>query len=227
MTGTDSRCLTKRPSRDDGAAAWDFNTALRVSTRSQVSHERLQNRLVICSSTVVLKFWLDRVDARRKSFQVYVILLLQELSSILILPTLPWHSMVAARCHVQLALAQRRQLGCVFDPSSPEDQFLPSQGHGRGMCAIILRGVCKSWTSSHLPSTLGFMTTARIASPCFTRPRFELGLVARSTGLRQTSSTVRLPQVAGLFVHPSRCTQRWLVHATHIVLTLCTSRHHV
>ena len=170
-------------------------------------------RLVICSSTVVL---LDHVDARRKSFQVYVNLLFQELSSILILPTLPWHSMVAARCHVLLTLAQRRQLGCVFDPSSPEDLFLPSQGHGRGMCALILRGVCQSWTSGHLPSPLGFMTSARIASPCFTRPRFELGLfVARSTGLRQTSSTVMLPQVAGLFVHPSRCTQRWPVHATY------------
>ena len=33
--------------------------------------------------------------------------------------------MVAARCHVLLTLAQRRQLGCVFDPSSPEDLFLP------------------------------------------------------------------------------------------------------
>ena len=120
--------------------------------------------------TVVLKFWLDHVDARRKSFQVYVNLLLQELSSILILPTLPWHSMVAARCHVLLTLAQRRQLGCVFDPSSPEDLFLPCQGHGRGMCALILRGVCKSWTSGHLPSTLGFMTSARIASPASRGP---------------------------------------------------------
>ena len=140
----------------------------------------VDHRLVLCCSTVVLKFWLDHVDARRKSFQVYVNLLLQKLSSILILPTLPWHSMVTARCHVLLTLAQRRQLGCVFDASSPEDLFLPSQGHGLGMCALILRGVSQSWTSSHLPSTLGFMTSARIASPCFTRPRFELGLSSRA-----------------------------------------------
>ena len=116
------------------------------------------------------------------------------------LSTLPWHSMVAARCQGLLTLAQRRQLGCVFDPSSPEDLFLPSQGLGQSMCALVLRGVCTSWTSGHLPLTPGFMTSARIASPCFTRPKFELGLSsARSRSLRRTSSTVMLPQVAGLF----------------------------
>ena len=124
-------------------------------------------RFVICSSTVGLKFWLGHVDAQRKSLQVCVILLVQELSSIL--PTLPWHSMVAARCHVLLTLAQRRQLGCVFDPSSP-DLFLPSQGHGRGKCALILRGVCKSWTSGHIPSTLGFMTLLGLLPPASRGP---------------------------------------------------------
>ena len=71
-----------------------------------------------------------------------------------------------------------------------------------------------------LPPTFGIMTSARIASPCFTRPRFELGLSSRSTSLRQTSSTVMLPQVAGLIVNASRCTQRWPVHATPVVITL-------
>ena len=49
-----------------------------------------------------------------------------------------------------------------------------------------------------LSSTCGLMMTARIASPCVPRPRFELGFSsARSTGLRQTRSTVMLHQVAG------------------------------
>ena len=72
---------------------------------------------------------------------MYVNLLLQELSSILILPTLPWHSMVAALCHVLLTLAQRRQLWV----------RLRSLLSRRGMCALILRGVCKSWTSGPSP----------------------------------------------------------------------------
>ena len=133
-------------------------------------HVLVDHRRVICSLTFVLKLWLDHVDARRKSFQVYVNLRLQELSSILTLSTLPWHSMVAVRCQVLLTLAQRRQLGCVFDPSSPEDLFLPSQGPGQSMCALVLRGVCTSWTSGHLPLTPGFMTSARIASPASRGP---------------------------------------------------------
>ena len=56
----------------------------------------------------------------------------------------------------------------------------PSQGLGQSMCALVLRGVCTSWTSGHLPLTPGFMTSARIASPCFTRPKFELGLSSRA-----------------------------------------------
>ena len=96
------------------------------------------------------------------------------------LSTLPWHSMAAARCQVLLTLAQRRQLGCVFGPSSPEDLFLPSQEPGQSMCTLLLRGVWKSWTSGLFPLTLGFMTCARIASSCFTRPKFELGLSSRA-----------------------------------------------
>ena len=140
----------------------------------------VDHRRVICSLTFVLKLWLDHVDARRKSVQVYVNLRLQDLSSIMALSTLPWHSMVAARCQVLITLAQRRQLGCVFNPFSPEDLFLPSQGLGQSMCALVLRGVCTSWTSGHLPLTPGFMTSARIASSCFTRPKFELGLSSRA-----------------------------------------------
>ena len=49
-----------------------------------------------------------------------------------------------------------------------------------------------------LSSTCGFMMSARIASPCFPRPRFELGLSSRVPPVfRQTSSTVTPHQVAG------------------------------
>ena len=137
----------------------------------------VDHRLAICSLIVVLKFWRDHVDARRKSFQVRVNLLLQELSSILILPTLPWLLLVVTCCSLSLSVVS---LGASVDPSTPQDLFLPSQRLGQSMCALVLRGVCKSWTSGHLPSTLGFMTSAQIASPCFTRPRFELGLLHSS-----------------------------------------------
>ena len=109
----------------------------------------VDHRRVICSKTVFLQLWLDHVDARRKSFQVYVNLYLQELSS---MPSTA-HSRFSSLAW-----------GCVFDPSSPKDLFLPSQGFGQSMCALSLHGVCKSWTSGHLPLTLGFMTSARIAS---------------------------------------------------------------
>ena len=54
-----------------------------------------------------------------------------------------------------------------------------------------------------LPSTCEFMQSAQIACPCFTRPRFKLGLSRRAL-LRQTSSTLMTHQVAGFSVNPSR-----------------------
>ena len=88
--------------------------------------------------------------------------------------------MVTARCHVLLTLAQRRPAWVRLRSLLSRGSVPAFQGHGRGMRALILRGVCKPWTSGHLPSTLGFMTSARIASTCFTRPRFELGLSSRA-----------------------------------------------
>ena len=85
----------------------------------------------------------------------------------LTLPMLPWHSMVAARCQVLLTLAQRHQLRCVFDPSSPEELSLPSQGPGQSMCALFLCDVCRSWTSGHSPTDFRFLD---ICSDFFTRP---------------------------------------------------------
>ena len=133
-------------------------------------HVLVDHRRVICSLTFVLKLWLDHVDARRKSFQVYVNLRLQELSSILTLSTVPWHSMVAVRCQVLLSRPESsawvRLRSLLSRRSVP-----PSQGPGQSMCALVLRGVCTSWTSGHLPlTTPGFMTSARIASPASRGP---------------------------------------------------------
>ena len=75
-----------------------------------------------------------------------------ELSLVLTLSMIPWHHMAAARCQALHTLLDRHQLRCVFDPSSPEDLFLPSPRPGQNMCALVLRGVCKSWTSSHSPA---------------------------------------------------------------------------
>ena len=70
---------------------------------------------------------------------------------------LPWHSMVAAPCHVSLP-------SC----SASSDSVL------------VLCGACGNWTSgADLSSTCGLMMSARIASLCFPRPRFELGLSSR------------------------------------------------
>ena len=83
----------------------------------------VDHRLAICSLIVVLKFWRDNVDARRKSFQVRVNLLLQELSSILILPTLPWLLLVVTCCSLSLSVVS---LGAsVIPPLLRICSFLP------------------------------------------------------------------------------------------------------
>ena len=64
----------------------------------------VDHRLAICSLIVVLNFWRAHVDARRKSFQVRVNLLLQELSSILVLPTFPWLLLVVTCCSLSLSV---------------------------------------------------------------------------------------------------------------------------
>ena len=85
----------------------------------------------------------------------------------LTLSVLPWHSMVAAPCQELLNFI-------VFGASSipPLQRICPClpktwAKHARTLSQAVL------------PSTFGIMTSARIASPCFTRPRFELGLSSR------------------------------------------------
>ena len=128
-------------------------------------------------------------------------------------------------------LAQRHQLRCVFHPFSPEDLFQPSQRPGQCMRALFLRAVVIGGRQSNLrrrplPSTCGCMPSARSASPWFRRPRFELGLLSRAPQV--SAKRVRLSCTVGSrpLVRASRCTQRWLVHATLVVITLCANDQH-
>ena len=82
---------------------------------------------------------------------------------------LPWHAIVTAPRHVPLlsSSASSASVLVLCDASGGLD---------------IRRGP--------LSSTCGLVVSARIASPCFPRPRSAGTLVARSAGLRQTSSTI-------------------------------------
>ena len=76
--------------------------------------------------------------------------------------------------------AQLHRLRCVFDTSSPEDLSLPSQNLGKACAHSFCMTFLNRGRQAVLPSTFGIMTSARIVSPCFTRPRFELGLSSRA-----------------------------------------------
>ena len=52
----------------------------------------------------------------------------------------PWPLHGVKYCSIR---AHPDQLRCIFDPSSPEDLFLTSQALGQGMCAIVLRDICR------------------------------------------------------------------------------------
>ena len=130
----------------------------------------------------------------------------------LTLPMLPWHSMVAATV---TRTAQRHQLPCVFDPSSPEDLSLPSQRPWQSMCAHFQRDVRKSWTSGHSPSDFRFHDICSERSP-------DSSWDTRRALHRSPPNEFdcHAPSSRGSFRHASRCTQRWLVHATPVVITL-------
>ena len=54
---------------------------------------------------------------------------------------------------------------------------LTFKGLGKS-CALVLCDTCGEWTSGGpLSSTCGFMMSARIASPCFPRPRFAVAII--------------------------------------------------
>ena len=75
---------------------------------------------------------------------------------------LPWHSLVAAPCHVPLP-------SCSAATASALSLLWRLWG------VDIRRGP--------LSSTCGLMMSARIASPCSPRPRFELGLSSRVSNM--------------------------------------------
>ena len=179
----------------------------------------VDHRRVICSLAFVLKLWLDRVDARRKSFQVYVNLLLQQLSSV----TSTAHSRSASLAWVRLRSVLSRE----SVPAFPRTWAKPVRTHSAWRLQVVdVSGVCKSWMSSHLPLTLGPMTSARIASSCFTRPRFDLEL--SSTAPQIPAKRVRLscslkPRVFSSTHHDVLNVG---LSTPHVVVTLCTSGHH-
>ena len=131
--------------------------------------------------------------------------------------SLVWHSRCFHGRRSVSRTAQRHQLRCVFYPSSLQ-RICPCllQDLGKACAHSFCVTFVSCGRQAILPPTFGFMTSARIASA-----QVRAGtLVARSTGLRQLTSTLMLPHIVGLFVHASRCTQRRPVHATPVVITL-------
>ena len=126
----------------------------------------------------------------------------------LTLPVLPWHSMVAARCQEPLDVIS-------FGASSipPLQRICRCLPNDLGKaCAhpFCVTFASRGRQAVHSPVDFRILD---ICSDCFAllhAAQIRAGtLVARFTSLRQTSSTVMLPQVAGLVVDPSRCTQHW------------------
>ena len=84
----------------------------------------------------------------------------------LTLPMLPWHSMVAARCQELLRVIS-------FGASSipPLQRICPCLP--KDLVKACAHSFCVTFVNrgrrAVLKSTFGFMTSARIASPCFTR----------------------------------------------------------
>ena len=95
----------------------------------------------------------------------------------LTLPVLPRYSTVAARCQEPLNVISFGASS--IPPLQRICRCLPKDL--RKACA---HSFCVTFVSrgrqAILPSTFSCMTCARIASPCFTRPRFELGLSWRA-----------------------------------------------
>ena len=116
----------------------------------------------------------------------------------LTLSVLPWHSMVAARCQELLSF-----IGFGASSIPPPQRICPCfPKPGQSMRALFLHDVYKSWSSSRSPVDFRYHDICSDCFPLLHAAQIRAGtLVARSTSLRQTSSTVMLPQVAGLFVN--------------------------
>ena len=114
--------------------------------------------------------------------------------------------------------------GCVFDPSWLEGLFLPYQGPGQSMCALVLRGVVSRGRQAnlrrgHLPSTCGACRLLGLIPPASRGPSLSWDSRRAPTSLRQTSSTA-MPvwsRASGSWVTSSR---RWHVTSAPVVVTL-------
>ena len=78
---------------------------------------------VICSLAVILKLWLDHVDGRRKTIQVYVNLKGCKLDLDILDASMALHGC----CSLSSATHPRLKLGRVFDPYTSEDMFWDSR----------------------------------------------------------------------------------------------------
>ena len=114
----------------------------------------------------------------------------------------PWHSVVATPCVVSCSLSYSASLASMRlrSPISIEPCLFDGLD---ALLAVVLCDTCGEWTSGALSSTCGFMMSARIASPCFPRPRFVLGHAFDSHALSSHE----------LSDHPLRCIRCWPVHA--------------
>ena len=95
----------------------------------------------------------------------------------LTLPVLPWHSMVAARCQEPLNVISVGASS--IPPLQRICRCLPND-LGKALAHSFSVTFANRGRQAILPSTFRFMTSARIASPCFTRLRFELRLSSRA-----------------------------------------------
>ena len=95
----------------------------------------------------------------------------------LTLPVLSWHSMDAARCQEPLNVISFGASS--IPPLQRICRCLPND-LGKACAHYFCVTFANRGRQAILPSNVGFMTSARIASSCFTRPRFELGLSSRA-----------------------------------------------
>ena len=113
-----------------------------------------------------------------KSFQVCVNLLLL-VGVGLDLDTLDASLVLRDCCSFSSTPHQRRQFWASSIPPPEICSCLPKDLAKGCAHSFSVSFACRG-RQAILPPTFGFMASARIASPCFTRPKFELGLSSRA-----------------------------------------------
>ena len=101
--------------------------------------------------------------------------------------------------------------------------------HG-GQCRVLLlhtSAIAQRAFLGPLPSTCGFMQSARIAFPCFPRSRFELGLSSRVPQDSAKRARLSCPIRPRLLDHPSQRRQSWPVNTIPIIAIRRMSDHRI